>query len=185
MRMWPLPSRSRLRSRAAPGAPSLETRGPRAEGPPPPGPCAWAPGQKTGTGTEAWPGQSFLGQIEPEVWRRPRDRPVGASLSLLLSDPHPGRAPSVPLSPASHLDPPASLGPRSLSSHCRRPQPYLAPLGSLLAPSFRVLGSCVRPQAGRPPRGETRMIGPPAGRAPGSPALPHVLPHFPEARVLR
>lgn len=82
---------------AAPGAPSLETRDPRAEGPPPPGPCARAPGQKTGTGTEAGPGQSFLGQIEPEAWRRPRARPVGASLSLLLSDPPARAAPPLSL----------------------------------------------------------------------------------------
>lgn len=184
VRMWPLPSRSRRRSRAAPGAPSLETRGPRAEGPPPPGPCARAPGQKSGTGTEARPGQSFPGQLEPGARRRPRARPVVHPFPCRAQTP--ARAappPSLCLPPLTSILP-HPLGLRLCLPTAAAPQPCLAPLGTLLAPSFRVLGSSLRPQAGRPPRGETRMIGPPAGRAPKSPVLPHILPHFPGARVL-
>lgn len=135
VRMWPLPSRSRRGSPAAPGTPSLGTRGPRAEGPPPPEPCARARGQKSGTGTEAGPGQFFGPARTQSVAEAPRP-PRRASLSRPRSDPRPGRAPSVPLSPASHLGPPASLGPRTLSSHRRRPP---AQLGSSWDPSCTFL----------------------------------------------
>lgn len=177
----PLPaSASRGSRHAFPGDPGPTSRGSAA---------SWAlltgTGQRSGTGTETRPGQSFPGQLEAGARRRPRGRPVGASLSLQPSDPPPGPRPPpslcLPLL-TSILPHPLGLGLR-LPTAATTPQSRSAPVGTLLAPSFRIPGSSLRPPAGRSPRGEARMIGPSRRPCPRVPAFPHVLPHFPGAQA--
>lgn len=123
---------------------------------------SWAPrtgsGTETRTGTGVAHGQNFAAQLELGARPSHRARPVGApAVPLPPTDPRPGRAPSVPLSPDSHLDLPASLGPQTLSSHCRQPPTPLSPSWD---PSRTLLcgpGSISGPGTSRPPGGEARM----------------------------
>lgn len=152
----PRPPAPRRGPRAAPGAPPGR-RGPTIEGPPPPGPRG---GALRLNQSRDW------GRVRDRVlrpnWNPGHGRATAPAPSVrpsppLPSDPRPGRAPCVPLSPASHLRLPAAPGPRTLSFRCHRPP---VPLGHPRDPSrtpLSCLGSTCGPGASRPLRGEARM----------------------------
>lgn len=102
--------------------------GPTNRGPPPSGPHGRAQGQKPGTGTGAGPRTEFSGPAGAGSAAEPPSPPRRCT-PFPRRPQTPARAapPSILLSPASHLDPPVSLGPRTLSSHRRRPPAPLCP----------------------------------------------------------
>lgn len=141
--MWPLPSRSRLRPRAAPSTPSLEPQGPRAEGSAASG--ALLTGARTGIrhrgGDQAGPGFSRPARARSaaEAPRPPR-RCIPFPVAL---GPPPGPRPPPSLClPFLPSIVPHPLGPRTGSSQRRHhPAPRSAPLGTLLVLSFRIPGA--------------------------------------------
>lgn len=146
---------------------------------------------RTGTGTETWEGTAAGPRRELSGPAGPRSLAESPSPSrrctpFSRSPRTPVRAapPSVSLSLASHLDPPASLGLGLLSSHCRRPPPLPQPSWD----SSRTLlsrpgggGQPPPPRTGRPPLGLKERVLPPG--APPSPPPPtpgpsRILFHF-------
>lgn len=175
MRMRLLPSRSLARAPRCSRSASPESRGPRTEGRLHLGPTDGHRDRNLGQGLGPGPGQSSPAQLEPGARRSRQVRPVGAppSLAALRPPPGPRPPPSFCLRPLTSILPyPLGLG--LCLPTAAAPQPRSVPLGTLLAPSFRGLGSSLRsPGAGRLPLGLSERVLPPGG-----PPSPRTSPHL-------